>query len=60
MRYKKYRIVRNHFYNCFKVQCWRIWFPFWVEIHFCSVESSLEEAKEALKYHKNPIIYYEE
>jgi len=59
MWYKKYRIITD-MYCGFSVQCWRIWFPFWLQIDFTNTFLSLEEAKEALELHKNHIIHYEE
>ena len=57
--YKKYRIITD-MYCGFSVQCWRIWFPFWLQIDFTNTFLSLEEAKEALELHKNLTIHYEE
>jgi len=56
MEYKKYRIVADDFagYEC---QCWRLWWPFWIEMNGTNTHSSLDAAKKYIE--KYSTIYWQ-
>lgn len=45
IRFKKYRIVKDNFlgYEC---QCWRLWFPFWIQMGWTNTHTTIENARK--------------
>lgn len=62
--FKKFRIV-NDTYARFEVQCWRLWFPFWIQCHSGNSSTnshlSIERAKEFIQQKKEcgKVVYSE-
>jgi len=50
--WKKYRVVHDR-YCGYEVQCWRIWFPFWLQCGFTNTHFSLEKAENYARIHAN-------
>ena len=51
--YKKYRVMRDGYLG-FQVECWRIWFPIWIQVDGCNTHRTIGEAAEWLdNYLKN-------
>jgi hypothetical protein len=57
MKLKKYRIVRDT-YAGYEVQCFRLYFPFWIQ---CGINTSMsvEQAKEEIEIRKGYVVYTE-
>lgn len=61
MKIKKYRIVKDN-YAGYEVQCWRLWFPFWLECWNnldcnCNTHFSIEQAEKFIKRKQNKKYY---
>lgn len=58
MKLKKYRIVADD-YNGYECQCWRLWFPFWIQMteygSFCNSFRDLSSAKAFISNSKQII-----
>jgi hypothetical protein len=42
--WKRYRIVRDN-YAGYEVQCWRFWFPVWIQCNLTNTHSTIEAAR---------------
>ena len=57
MKLKKYRIVRDT-YAGYEVQCFRLYFPFWIQCGK-NTSRSVEQAKEEIEIRKGYVVYTE-
>ncbi|WP_303180629.1 hypothetical protein [uncultured Butyricimonas sp.] len=54
---KKYRIVPSEIGKYYKVECWRWYFPFWVNIAYWRDFETVDEAKTFIIQMENPIYF---
>ena len=52
---KRYRIMPDSF-SGYEVQVWRIWFPFWVQMHWTNTHSTEEDALRYAKSYASPTL----
>lgn len=54
--WRKYRIVKDC-YCGYEVQCWRIWFPFWMQ-GATNTHATLEKARQYATNHARGVVEY--
>ena len=52
MKLKKYRVVSDAYLG-FEAQCWRWWFPFWMEMWYNGTTNTFSTKEEAINYIKH-------
>lgn len=52
-----YRVVTDA-YSGYEVQCWRLWFPFWVQAGCTNTHRTIEEARAYAKRHSGMVVEY--
>lgn len=53
---KRYRIVRDNLLY-YKVQVWRLWFPFWIDVP-AAFFFSLNSAEDFIRTYATPFVKY--